>query len=67
MMGRRLSLRNSVLSSDDKGIDGAIELSKAKAELAGMEFVLNWPMFAESEADIELFSIREAIRNESEE
>lgn len=59
-----LRLKQEIIQADDVGLDGLIQLAKAKSELAGIQFVLNWPQSVVNMNEEEIQLIMESIQNE---
>lgn len=64
LRGQQMRLRQEILQSDDSGLDHMIQTAKAKSELAGIQFVLNWPQSMVDMNEEEILSLMEMIQNE---
>lgn len=61
----QMRLRQEILQSEDEGLDGMIQTAKAKSELAGIQFALNWPQSIINMNEEEILSLVETIQNET--
>lgn len=61
---QQIRLKQEILQSDDGGLDGMVQTAKAKSELAGIQFALNWPQSMTTMHEEEILSLMEIIQNE---
>ena len=66
MRSIRVNKRNEILTGADDGLNGLIENAKSKAELAGIELVLNWPTIQMEECELDLVDINMELAVEAE-
>lgn len=64
LKGQQRRIKQELLQADNVGLDGLIEMAKAKSELAGIEFVLNWPSSMVRMDEEEIQSLMETLQNE---
>lgn len=64
LRGQQLRLKQEILQSDDGGLDSMIQTAKAKSELAGIQFTLNWPQSMVLMNEEEIITLMETIQNE---
>ena len=62
---QQIRLKQEILQSDDGGLDAMVQTAKAKSELAGIQFVLNWPQSMAAMNEEEIDNLMEIIQNET--